>query len=69
MEEVARANALRLNNDRSRRRNARTACRMREGHFGPYGGQFVPETLMHPLEELTAAYDAARRDQQFQQRA
>lgn len=36
-----------------------------QGHFGPYGGQFVPETLMHPLEELTAAYEAARRDQQF----
>jgi tryptophan synthase beta chain len=26
------------------------------GHFGPYGGQFVAETLMLPLEELTAAY-------------
>src|SRR5256714_3570414 len=37
------------------------------GHFGPYGGQFVPETLMHPLEELVAAYDEARRDPQFQQ--
>ena len=37
------------------------------GHFGPYGGQFVPETLMRPLEELVAAYDEARRDTQFQQ--
>ena len=37
----------------------------RRGHFGPYGGQFVPETLMHPLEELTAAYEASRRDTQF----
>src|SRR5947209_9661354 len=37
------------------------------GHFGPYGGQFVPETLMHPLEELVAAYDAARDDPQFQE--
>jgi tryptophan synthase beta chain len=36
------------------------------GHFGPYGGQFVPETLMHPLEELTAAFDAARRDPLFE---
>ena len=36
------------------------------GHFGPYGGQFVPETLMHPLEELVAAYDEARRDPSFQ---
>src|SRR5436853_359470 len=37
------------------------------GHFGPYGGQFVPETLMHPLEELIAAYDEARDDPQFQE--
>ena len=27
------------------------------GHFGPYGGMFVPETLMTALEELTAKYD------------
>ncbi len=27
------------------------------GHFGPYGGLFVPETLMHPLEELREAYE------------
>ena len=26
------------------------------GHFGPYGGQFVPETLMAPLAQLEAAY-------------
>src|SRR4051812_48229706 len=36
------------------------------GHWGPYGGRFVPETLMAPLEELTAAYAAARGDHQFQ---
>jgi tryptophan synthase beta chain len=36
------------------------------GHFGPYGGRFVPETLMEPLRELEAAYDAARRDAAFQ---
>jgi len=35
------------------------------GHFGPYGGRFVPETLMHPLEELTEAYWAAREDPDF----
>lgn len=35
------------------------------GHFGPYGGRFVPETLMHALEELTAAFDEARHDLQF----
>src|SRR5438309_2910795 len=36
------------------------------GHWGPYGGRFVPETLMAQLEELTAAYEAARADQNFQ---
>jgi len=36
------------------------------GHFGPYGGRYVPETLMAPLEELTQAYAAARQDPEFQ---
>jgi tryptophan synthase beta chain len=36
------------------------------GHWGRYGGQFVPETLMAPLEELTAAYLASKDDQSFQ---
>lgn len=35
------------------------------GHFGPYGGRYVPETLMYPLEELTRAYFAARSDPAF----
>src|SRR5437899_10001260 len=35
------------------------------GHWGRYGGRFVPETLMAPLEELTAAYEAARADEAF----
>ncbi len=35
------------------------------GHFGPYGGCFVPETLMHPLEELKAAYAEAHADAEF----
>jgi tryptophan synthase beta chain len=35
------------------------------GHFGKYGGRFVPETLMHPLEELTRAYEEAGRDEAF----
>jgi tryptophan synthase beta chain len=35
------------------------------GKFGPYGGQFVPETLMPALEELIAAYDATRQDPEF----
>jgi tryptophan synthase beta chain len=35
------------------------------GHFGPYGGRFVPETLMEPLRELERAYGEARRDPSF----
>jgi tryptophan synthase beta chain len=37
------------------------------GHFGPYGGMFVPETLMTALNELAAEYEAARRDPVFQE--
>ena len=37
-----------------------------KGHFGKYGGQFVPETLMHPLEELEGAYLEAQSDSGFQ---
>ncbi len=36
------------------------------GHFGPYGGMFVPETLMTALNELTAEYEKARKDPAFQ---
>jgi len=35
------------------------------GHFGPYGGVFVAETLSQALDELTAAYDACRADPAF----
>jgi len=35
------------------------------GRFGPYGGRYVPETLVAPLEELERAYLAARADQSF----
>ena len=35
------------------------------GHWGRYGGRFVPETLMAPLEALTGAYNAAREDASF----
>jgi tryptophan synthase beta chain len=38
------------------------------GHFGRFGGRFVPETLMSPLIELTSAYRAARRDPRFGRR-
>ena len=37
------------------------------GHFGPYGGMFVPETLMAALQELSAEYDRAKKDPAFQQ--
>ena len=37
------------------------------GHFGQFGGQFVPETLMHALEELQEAYSVAKEDPGFQQ--
>ncbi|HUQ73690.1 MAG TPA: tryptophan synthase subunit beta [Burkholderiales bacterium] len=36
------------------------------GHFGPYGGVFVAETLSHALDELRDAYAAARKDPQFE---
>jgi len=36
------------------------------GYFGPYGGRFVPETLKPALDELEAAYEAARRDPTFE---
>jgi len=35
------------------------------GHFGPYGGVFVAETLVHALDELRAAYERYRKDPEF----
>ena len=40
----------------------------RDGAFGPYGGRYIPETLVAPVEELATAYDRARRDRKFQRR-
>jgi tryptophan synthase beta chain len=37
----------------------------RRGHFGPYGGVFVAETLVHALEELRNAYESCQRDPAF----
>jgi tryptophan synthase beta chain len=37
-----------------------------QGHFGPYGGRFVPETLMHPLQELEEEYLQSQKDPDFQ---
>ncbi|MCX5755271.1 MAG: tryptophan synthase subunit beta [Gemmatimonadetes bacterium] len=42
-----------------------TAATHDTGRFGPFGGQYVPETLIPALDELTAAYDAAMRDTRF----
>ncbi len=36
------------------------------GRFGPFGGRYVPETLIRALEQLSQQYDAARRDESFQ---
>src|SRR5271169_7019964 len=36
-----------------------------KGRFGPYGGRYVPETLMAALQELDSAYTAARKDKSF----
>lgn len=41
---------------------------MNDGRFGPYGGRYIPETLSFALDELTAAYDAARVDTAFRAR-
>src|SRR5947208_12548941 len=60
---------LRQNAAIHRGRRARRRCTYgwtMKGHYGNYGGQFVPETLMHPLEELEAAYTASQRDPSFQ---
>src|SRR5213594_2630585 len=37
-----------------------------QGHFGSYGGRYVPETLMHPLQELEEEYRRAQADPAFQ---
>jgi len=37
-----------------------------QGHFGPYGGRFVPETLVYPLQQLEDEYARAQNDPEFQ---
>jgi tryptophan synthase beta chain len=49
----------------SRRPPVRRTLPDARGHFGPYGGRYVPETLMAPLLDLERAYRAARRDARF----
>jgi len=49
----------------NRTRQGKHALPDRRGHYGPYGGTYVPETVMEALRELEAAYAAARRDAAF----
>ena len=44
---------------------AATQRKASPGRFGPYGGRYVPETLMAALEELEREYEKARRDKKF----
>src|ERR1043166_460014 len=46
--------------------DASTAVPNALGRFGPYGGRFVPETLMHALHQLAEHYEQARNDPTFQ---
>jgi len=45
--------------------NTAPAAGGREGYFGPFGGQFVPETLMGALHQLSREFDAAMSDEAF----
>jgi tryptophan synthase beta chain len=45
---------------------AATQTKPAPGRFGPYGGRYVPETLMAALQELEEEYSRARRDKKFQ---
>jgi tryptophan synthase beta chain len=47
---------------------AGTATQERTGRFGPYGGRYVPETLVAALDELEQAYDQAQADPDFHQK-
>ena len=47
-------------------KNSSTKVPDAHGHFGPYGGRFVPETLMQPLQELEDEYLRAQKDPAFQ---
>jgi tryptophan synthase beta chain len=45
---------------------AKAAVPDAQGHFGPYGGRFVPETLVYPLQQLEDEYGRAQKDPEFQ---
>jgi tryptophan synthase beta chain len=46
-------------------KNSKAAVPDARGNFGPYGGRFVPETLVHPLQELEDEYRRAQKDPAF----
>ena len=46
--------------------SAKPAVPDAQGHFGPYGGRFVPETLVYPLQQLEDEYARAQKDPEFQ---
>src|SRR5713226_4815782 len=46
--------------------NASPAVPDAHGRFGPYGGRYVPETLMHALRQLSEQYEEASQDPEFQ---
>jgi tryptophan synthase beta chain len=56
---------LREINNRFMSKNSNAKIPDAHGHFGPYGGRFVPETLMHPLQELEDEYRRAQKDPAF----
>ena len=39
---------------------------MKTGRFGPYGGQYIPETLMNAVIEIETAYERYKKDEAFQ---
>jgi len=54
-----------VSSDTPQRGQPFTALPDADGHFGPYGGRFVAETLMGPLEELRLAYERYLKDAEF----
>ena len=52
----------------AKKKNTARAEKHVPGRFGPYGGRYVPETLMAALQELEQAYEEAKRDRRFRER-
>lgn len=47
--------------------NKNCAAKEKKGRFGPYGGQYIPETLMNAVQELEEAYESCKKDPVFQE--